>query len=345
MCIRDRSDATSVSVVTVAYGPEPWLRRSVEAVLASTGVTTEVVLVDNGGTEGMVDELAQLDGVTVIDPGDNVGFAAGCDRGVDAARFPLVALVNPDAIVEPDALAALAAALDEPQVAIATASVRLADQPDRLNSAGNDIHFLGVSWAGSFEQPASDHDEEVPVTAASGAALMMRRETWDALGGLTEEFFAYYEDAELSLRCWQRGLEVRYVPTAVVLHRYEFSRNQLKFYLLERNRLILVLTSFGPRHLLIMAPAFVALELAIVASAAAQGWLGAKLRGYVWLVRHLGWLRRHRAVVQGQRTASEAILAGRFTTRLQPGNLPPPRALLPLDRVLAGYWALARRVL
>ena len=174
---------------------------------------------------------------------------------------------------------------------------------------------------------------------------MMRRATWDALGGLTEEFFAYYEDAELSLRCWHQGLEVHYVPRAVVVHRYEFSRNQLKYYLLERNRLILVLTALGPRHLLVMAPAFVALELAIVVSAAAQGWLGAKLRGYGWLVRHLGWLRRHRALIQGQRTATEAALAERFTTRLQPGNLPPHGALLPLDRMLAGYWALARRLL
>ena len=82
-----------------------------------------------------------------------------------------------------------------------------------------------------------------------------------------------------------------------------------------------------------------------MAWAAAQGWLGAKLRGYVWLVRHPGWLRRHRALIQGQRTTSEAALAERSTTRLQPGNLPPPRALLPLDRVLAGYWAVARRLL
>jgi GT2 family glycosyltransferase len=340
-----RADEAAVSVVIVAYGPELWLRRSVEAVLASNGVTTEVVLVDNGGTEGMVDELGALDGVTVIDPGANIGFAAGCNRGVAAARFALVALVNPDAIVQPDALTQLATVARRPEVGIATASVRLADQPDLLNSAGNDVHFLGVSWSGGFEEPASDHAVETPVTAASGAALMMRRATWTAMGGLTEEFFAYYEDAELSLRCWQQGLEVRYVPSAVVVHRYEFSRNQLKYELLERNRLILVVTSFGPRHLLVMAPAFVALELAIVASAAAQGWLGAKLRGYAWLARHLGWLRRHRASIQGLRISTEAMMADRYTTRLQPGNLPPPRALLPLDRVLAAYWALARSLL
>ena len=350
----DPSDATGsssgraaegVSVVIVAYGPEPWLRRSVEAVLASEGISTQVVLVDNGGTDGLVEELAGLDGVTVVDPGGNVGFATGCNYGVAVARSPLVALVNPDAIVEPDALAQLARVAQRPQVGIATASVRLADRRDLLNSAGNDVHFLGVSWSGCFEEPAAEHAVERPVTAASGAALMMRRPIWDEMGGLTDEFFAYYEDAELSLRCWQRELSVVYVPTAVVVHRYEFSRNQLKYHLLERNRLILVLTTFGSRHLLVMAPAFVTLELAIVASAAAQGWLGAKVKGYVWLVRHAGWLRRRRRAVQAARTVPEAALAPLFTTRLQPGNLPPPRALLPLDRLLRGYWALARRLL
>ena len=337
--------APEVSAVIVAYGPEPWLRRSIEAVLASEGVVTEVVLVDNGGTEGMVDELGRLAGVTVVDPGDNIGFAAGCNRGVAVAQFPLVALVNPDAIVEPDALAELARVASDPRIGIATASVRLAEHPDLLNSAGNDVHFLGVSWSGCFEEPATDHAAERSVTAASGAAMMARRETWASVGGLTETFFAYYEDAELSLRCWQQGLEVRYVPTAVVVHRYEFSRNQLKYYLLERNRLILVITTFSTRHLLLMAPAFVALEFAIIASAASQGWLGAKLRGYGWLIRHLGWLRRHRAEIQGQRTVPESALVERFTDRLQPGNLPPPKALAPLDRLLAGYWALARRFL
>jgi GT2 family glycosyltransferase len=332
-----------VSVVTVAFGADPWLGRSVDALLASTGVEVDVVLVDNGGTEGTVDALEDRAGVSVVRPGVNVGFAGGCNLGVAASTAPFVALVNPDAIVEPDALAALVEVAGRPEVGLATASVRLADRPDRLNSAGNDIHFLGVSWSGRFDEPAADHQVEERVTAASGAATACRREVWDSLGGFADELFAYYEDADLSLRCWQRGWSVIYVPTAVVAHRYEFSRNPIKYRLLERNRLAMVLTCFGRRHLLLAAPAFLALELAMIVYAATDGWLGAKLAAYGWLFRNRVWLRDRRARLARDRVGRESDLTWLFADHLQPGNLPPPQALLPLDRVLRAYWHLVRR--
>ncbi len=334
-----------VTVVIVAYGPDPWLGRSVQAALDSRGVEVEVVLVDNGGTEGGVEAWGDHPRVTVVAPGTNLGFAAGCNLGVSAASAPLVALVNPDALVAPEALAELAAAARRPEVGLATASVRLADHPDRLNSAGNDIHFLGVSWSGRFDEPALDHDRQEPVTAASGTGLMARRQVWEALGGLAPAFFAYYEDADLSLRCWHQGWEVVYVPTAVVEHRYEFSRNPVKFRLLERNRLAMVLTEFGPRHLVVVAPALAALEVAMVGYAASDGWLRPKLGAYRWLWRHRAWLRQRRRQVQQARVVPERELVWLFSDRLQPANRPPPAALLPLDRVLRAYWRLVRRLI
>ncbi len=173
----------------------------------------------------------------------------------------------------------------------------------------------------------------------------MARSTWDSLGGFDAEFFAYHEDADLSLRSWERGWPVIYVPAAVVVHRYEFSRNARKFELIERNRLIMALTCFGPRHLLLCAPAFVALELAMLAMAAGQGWFGAKLKGYAWLLRHLRWLRRRRRAVQSRRVITEADLAELFVERIQAGNFPMPDHLAPFDAVLAAYWNGVKRLL
>ena len=332
-----------VSVVTVAYGPEPWLRRSVTAALASQGVDVEVVVIDNGGTGGLVDELRDLPGVTVVGHGENLGFTTACNLGVSVSTRPFVALVNPDALVAPHALAELVRCAGRPEVALATAAVVMADDHAVLNSAGNDVHYLGVSWSGCFGERLGAYRDPRPVTAASGAGLACRREVWDALGGFAEPFFAYYEDADLSLRAWQRGWEVVYVPTAIVAHRYEFSRNPVKYRLLERNRLALVLTCFGPRQLWATWPMLVALEGVMLAYAAREGWLGAKVSGYGWLIRRRRWLRDRRRLVQMQRTEPESALVARFTDRLQPGNVPPPRLLLPFDRLLRAYWHLVRR--
>ena len=335
----------SVSVVMVAFGAEEWLELAVDAALASTGVALDVVLVDNGCTDGGVDRVRGRDRVEIVDPRQNLGFAGGCNLGVQHATARTIALVNCDALLERDALAELVRVATQPHVGIATASVRLADAPDTLNSAGNEVHFTGFSWSGCFAEPAAAHAVERDALAGSGAAMAIRRDVWDALGGFDDRYFAYYEDADLSLRCWQRGWSVRYVPSAVVAHRYEFSRHDTKLYLAERNRLLLVLTCFGSRLLLLIAPALLAVEAAMTATAVAQGWGRQKLAGWRWLWRNRSSVAARRRAVQGVRTVGDRRLAPKFAEHLDPGNAPPPAWARPLDRVLRGYWLLVRRLL
>lgn len=335
----------TVSAVVLAYLDEPWLERSVRALLDSAGVEVEVVLVDNGCTTDAVDRLAALPGVVLVRPGRNLGFAGGCDAGAAVARGEVLALVNGDAVAEPGALAALARVALEPGVGVATASVRLAADESRLNTAGNPLHYLGLVWSGGLGEPAAEHAERREVPLASGAACALRRSLWDSLGGFAPEYFAYHEDAELSWRCRQRGLSVVYVPDAVVVHRYEFSRTPTKQYLLERNRWLFLLTLAEARTLALTAPALLAFEVAVTVLAAAQGWLPAKVHGWAWLVRHAGWVRARRRQLQAERTVPDRELAAWVTGRLDPANLPLPRGTGPLRLAVDAYWRLARRLL
>jgi GT2 family glycosyltransferase len=335
----------SVTAVVLAWLDEPWLERSVRALLGSTGVRVEVVLVDNGCTTDAVPRLAGVPGVVVVRPGRNLGFAGGCNAGAAVATGDVLALVNSDAVVAPGALAALAAVAVEPGVGVATASIRLAADPARLNTAGNPLHYLGLVWAGGFGAPAAEHAERVEVPLASGAACALRRSLWEDLGGFAPEYFAYHEDAELSWRCRQRGLSVVFVPDAVVVHRYEFSRTATKQYLLERNRWLFLLTLLQGRTLLLAWPALLALELAVTGLAAAQGWLPAKARGWVWLVRHARWIARRRAVLQTERTIPDRELARWVTGRLDPANLSLPPGAAFVAAAFDGYWRLLRRLL
>jgi GT2 family glycosyltransferase len=255
----------------------------------------------------------------------------------------VLAFVNSDAVVQQGALAALATALDDPRVGIATGSLRLRDRPDTINSAGNPVHFLGLSWAGGLGEPAASHNEPRPVASASGAVMALRRETWDALGGFYEPMFAYCEDLELSLRCWQRGWTVQYVPDAVTLHAYEFHRNPLKIYLLERNRLLVVLTLYSARTLWLVAAPLAALEAAVLVIAFRDGWAREKLRGWWWLLTRAGTVRRRRAEVQAARTRTDRdvapLLIGSFTPGVETG-LTAPRALAGAS---SAYWRAVRR--
>lgn len=331
-----------VTAVMLAWGAEPVLLEAVSAVLASDGVDVDVVLVDNGCTTDAVARARDLDRVTVVTPGSNTGFAGGCNLGAQHAAGEYLAFINGDAVVEPNAIARLVDALSD-EVALSSASLRLYDDPGTMNSAGNPVHFSGLSWAGGLGEPATRHARPRDIPSATGAATVVSADRFRSLGGFYEPLFAYAEDTELSLRCWQRGWRVVYVPDAVVLHRYEFSRNDQKFYLLERNRLVLVMTLYQKHTLALLAPALLGLELAVFALALKQGWWRSKLAGWSWLWRHRSQVRARRRQVQAERQRPDSFLVPLLTGDFDPGveaGMSPPRVGRLASRA---YWALVRR--
>ncbi|WP_309134366.1 glycosyltransferase family 2 protein [Cellulomonas sp.] len=336
-------DRPVVDVVMLAYGDEPHLDDALAAVAASAGVEVRLTLVDNGCTRDDVAALADAHGARLLRPGRNLGFTGGVNLGAGAGTAPFLALVNSDAVVDPGALAALTAVASQPDIGIASGDIRLADDPAVMNSAGNPLHVLGLSWAGGLGDPATAHEEARDVASASGATLVLRRATWERLGGFPDAFFAYQEDLELSWRVWQAGLRVRFVPGAVSRHHYAFGRHARKMYLLERNRLLFVLTTYGGRTLALLAPVLVAFEVAMFVVATAQGWGRQKVAGWAWVLRHHRWVRRRRAWVQGARVVPDRDLVPLLVTRFDPAVLPLPAGAEVLQRALAGYWSAVRR--
>jgi GT2 family glycosyltransferase len=333
-----------VSAIVLAWLAEPILRRSVESILGSEKVDVEVILVDNGCTTDDVRVLSRLPRVTVVGEGINLGFAGGCNLGVEAATGEYVALINGDAVVEPGTLARLVQELDRPDVGIAAGTVLLADDPTLLNSSGNMVHVLGLSWIGGYLEQDT-RTEPTETAGAMGACLVTTRAHWQRLGGLGEDYFAYHEDADFSIRTWRLGLKVVNVPDATALHRYEFSRNPNKYYLVERNRLMFVLTLWGPRALLVLAPPLLALELAMVAMAIKEGWLRHKIRGWYWLLRNSGRVWARRRMVQREKLVPDRDWMRVLTDRLDTPLVPLPGGLKGvLNGLMRAYWRFARRL-
>ena len=233
------------SAIVLAHGEEPTLQRCVAALVADGAA--DILVVDNEAAPGAVASVRGLPGVTVLVPGRNLGFAGGCNYASRHATSDVLVFVNSDAEVRPGALAALVRRVGDPGVGLASASIRLAGDPDLLNSAGNPVHYLMFSWVGGFRESALLHAEVSEVASITGVAFAVRREVWDMLGGFDPSFIAYCEDVDLSLRAWRRPAVV-HEPEAVVLHHYDFARNPAKLYLLERNRLINLIVSRPVGH-------------------------------------------------------------------------------------------------
>jgi GT2 family glycosyltransferase len=335
---------TRASVVVVAYRTGDALTRLLDS-LAGQEALREVVVVDNGGGGPEIDDARARDAVRVLDAGGNVGFAAGCNAGAAAAEGEVLVFLNPDTVAAPGAVAQLARTLEDPGIGIAMARLRLLDRPELLNSRGLEVHLSGLSWAGGYGEPVESVDAVREVPAASGTAMAVRAETFRELGGFTYQLFMYQEDLLLGWKARLGGLRVVVDPAADVFHDYEYGRNVAKHYLLERNRLVFVLSTYSPRLLALLAPVLVSTELALAALAAREGWLRDKARAWGWVARNGRWVLRHRRATQRLRRVPDSELAGLLTPTLAPAMIDLPRGAGAANRAVEAYWRLVRRAL
>jgi GT2 family glycosyltransferase len=328
----------------LAYLAEPFLPRSVEALLASEKVDVDVILVDNGCTTDDVATVAKLPGVRVITPQTNLGFTGGCNLGAAAATGEYLALINQDLVVQPGTLARLVEELASPGVGVAAGTVFLAQDPTKLNSSGNPVHVLGISWVGGLGE-RDIRTAPTDTAGAMGACLVTRRSHWDRLGGLFEPYFANHEDADFSIRTWRLGLRVVSVPDAVALHNYEFARNPAKFYLVERNLLIFISTLWSGRALLVLSPALLGLELAMVALALKDGWIRQKASGWSWLWRNRRIVLARRRAMQAERVVADRAWMRVLTDQLNTPLVDLPAAVRgPLNAIMRLYWRAVGRL-
>lgn len=329
----------------LAFGDEPWLEQSIASAFASGGADVEVVVVDNGTSADLTALAHRRPGVRVVGDGTNLGFAGGVNAGVLATSGEVIVLLNSDAVFIGDALPRLTGLAAPSGAGIVGALIVMGDDPAVVNSRGNPLHVLGLSWAGGIGSSTAEVPLQAEVASASGACLALRRDLWDELTGFDPLYFAYFEDMDLCWRCHQRGLPVRVRGDIRIAHHYEFSRNPLKVYLLERNRLLFLLTNFEARTLTALALPLVAMELALLLVAIRQGWGAEKRRGWAWLLQNrqaVGELRRR---VQTARTVPDSSLYHLMVDTFDTAQVPIPGFATPLQAILRGYWSVARRLL
>jgi GT2 family glycosyltransferase len=333
-----------VSIVIVAYNTGEALLRCLDS-LEGDSVENEVIVVDNGGGGTEIDAAEGRKGVRVIRPGRNLGFAAGCNLGAAEATGEVLLFLNPDTVLRPGAVQALARTVARPEIGAAMGRLRLVSDPETLNSRGAVIHIAGLGWSSGLGEPASTVTGETEITYANGSVLAMRRDLFEQLGGFTDELFLYHEDLELGWRARMRGLRIVLDPAADIEHEYDHGRNADKYYFMERNRLIFVASAYSARLLLLLAPVLVLAELGLTAVSVREGWFRAKVNGWRWVLGNLGWIRRHRRRLQEARTVPDRELAEHLTPVLDPAMIELPRAVRFVNPMLSGYWAFVRRLL
>jgi GT2 family glycosyltransferase len=270
----------AVTVLVVNWDRRELLRACLRSLTRQEGIGFEVILVDNGSTDGSVEmaEAEFADGrlfpLRIVRNAVNRGFCAANNQGIAEARGDLVALLNNDAEAEPRWLAELAAAFARPDIGMAASKILVYEEPGRIDKAGHLIYPDGQNRGrGSGEVDRGQFDRVEEVLWPDGCAAMYRRAMLDEIGGFDEDFFAYADDAELGLRARIAGWKCLYVPAAVVRHHRGSTLGLLstrRLELIERNRVLLAAKLF-PWSLLWLNGAYYLVRLAAGLWAATTG--------------------------------------------------------------------------
>ncbi|WP_431837335.1 glycosyltransferase family 2 protein [Cellulomonas sp. Y8] len=269
----------SVSVVVVTWNGLDLTLRCLDSLAHQDagGRDVDVVVVDNGSTDGTVAALGAREDVRLVALGRNTGFAGGVNAGVAATTGDVVVLLNNDAVAEPGFLDRLVAPFDAepgpdaPRLGATTGRVVLSgrfrpaapgepglvDHAGRtwartgddtgarlLNSTGNEVTRSGNGrdrdWLADADGPAAP----AAVFGFNGGSAALARAALEDVGPLDESLFMYYEDTELSWRLRRRGWVVAHVPDAVTVHDHAGSSDSGSAFFRdhnERNRLLVAL--------------------------------------------------------------------------------------------------------
>lgn len=242
-----------ISVIIVNWNGERYLHECLESVLAQNYQPLEIIVVDNGSGDRSV-QIIRTDypQVNVIEPGKNLGFAAGNNVGIRRAKGRYIVLLNNDAEMEGPCVSEMMRAINgnERYGACAT-RIRLKFEQGLLDAAGIVVCADGLSIGRGRLEPAERYNREEEVFFASGCCMMCRREMLEDVrigeDYFDESFFMYADDTDLGWRAWLQGWKTIYAPDAVVHHLHSASSDNyspLKAFLVERNRIWVQLTYF-----------------------------------------------------------------------------------------------------
>lgn len=310
----------SASVIVVSYNSRAYLPACLESIEAQLGACDELIVVDNGSSDGGAALVRERYPWVRLIESANTGYAGGNNVGAAAASGEALVFLNPDTALEPGALAALLAPLaSDAQIGMTTACLVHMGSPEIVNTCGNTVHYTGLTYCRGAGRPRAELAASGEVDAVSGAAFAMRRALFERLGGFDERFFMYCEDTDLSLRARLLGYRCWYAAEAVVRHDYRPDYTPSKAYYVDRNRHLMLLKNLSRPLYLRLLPALLLAELMTWGFNLLQGprFWGVKPRVY-------GWLWRNRRSLRGARAwggVQERAVCGRMTYRLDFGQL------------------------
>ncbi len=224
-----------LSIIIVNYNVKVFLQNLLDSIQkASSGIQTEVIIVDNASDDGSIEFLREkYPQIKLIVNKTNLGFGKANNIGLKEAKGKYILLINPDAIVAEDTFSKMIEFFNQtPDAGLAGCKILNPDGtlqlPCRRSFPGPWTSFTKVTGLSTLFPKSKifarynltylDENQTYEVDAISGSFMMMRKEVYDKVGGFDEQFFMYGEDLDLCYRIQKAGHKVYYVHSTQIIH-------------------------------------------------------------------------------------------------------------------------------
>lgn len=348
-------EITPVFIIVVTFNGERDMPRFMSSFKQYTKLDdVELVVVDNNSSDTTISIIEkEYPQATIFRNTENLGFTGGNNIGMtyalsQGARY--VMLVNQDIIFGSGWLDPLVRTLDShPTIAAVQPRILLHPQTDRVNSLGNALHYLGFGYTIGYTTLASEAVcvTGTPLAYCSFAAVLLSASALRRVGLFDESFFMYHEDSDL---CWRMRL-MGYVCTIAsesqVFHHYEFSRSIKKFYLIERNRFLILLKNYSLKTLLLIAPLLFVWEVGLVGYSllgliTQKRTIGfkEKMQCYAYFFSPTHWrsLLQQRRMIQEMRILPDKDIVRNFTATIAFQDIENPVLAKIANPITEWYW-------
>jgi GT2 family glycosyltransferase len=337
-----------MSILIVTCNERALVERCLPPLLAQLGPGDEIIVADNDSTDGTPEAVERLaPAAHVIRMGGNAGYPPAANAAAARASGDLMVTLDADAVVGEGFLDAMRRPVREGRGWDAWMGLVTMDEGRLINTSAGVSHFTGISWAAQIGEPVSRGPSEPhEVAFVTGVCLTTTRAAWERTPDLPPEYFLYFDDVDYSWRVRLAGGRLGIEPSARVDHLYDFRRRaRPKWRMLERNRWASLIRVYPRELLVLVAPALLATEVALICISIRNGWAREKLLAWRDVAGWMPRLLRERRTIQ----ATRQVTAGEFARTLTPDLSSPYLGAMGESRLLRvalrAYWRVVVAVL
>ncbi|MSR68541.1 glycosyltransferase family 2 protein [Candidatus Saccharibacteria bacterium] len=340
----DQAKRPNIGIVIVAHDCPAQLRRLLRSIGGQLREYDELVVVDNHKAHISAAVAKKNKYTSKVLEIDNLGFANGCNRGVEllSKAIDLIFFVNPDTTLGMDCLDNITS--DVP--AEWSAWMGLLIKNDGLvNSAGNVVHISGLSWCGGFDDKPSNYKTNERISFLTGAGFVVRAKAYKKIGGMPEDYFLYYEDTAFSSNLLLHGLKIGIIPYAHIYHEYDYQKSKTKWFYIERNRYIYMLSYWPASTILFLLPYLFFAEIGLWIISIFERRFILKLQSLGSFLVALPKTLKRRRYIQKSRVISSYDFFIRLEPKINTLQLGSPGKFIFINQISSAYYALVKYIL